>query len=232
MDMPLHVDVWEILLRLMLAAVAGGVFGFNREQSGHAAGFRTTILVTLAAAIAMTQANLLLPAAGKTPDSFSVIDVARFPLGILTGVGFIGGGTILKRGNLVTGVTTAATLWIATAVGLAFGGGQLLLGGIGTVLGVLTLSGLRRVDDMIPRRCKVEVTLRIAAEANSPFVLAVPQGYQACFRERRLGAGATLTTFEVSWMARDAKEGAAELLAALSTGPEVIALRLESESAH
>jgi putative Mg2+ transporter-C (MgtC) family protein len=72
----------------------------------------------------MIQANLLLSAVGKAPNSFSQMDVLRFPLGVLTGVGFIGGGAIFKRGDLVTGVTTAATLWVMTAIGLAFGGGQ------------------------------------------------------------------------------------------------------------
>lgn len=64
---------------------------------------------------------------GKTPESFAVMDLMRLPLGILTGVGFIGGGTILKKGDLVTGVTTAATLWLVTVIGLCLGGGQLAL---------------------------------------------------------------------------------------------------------
>jgi len=67
------------------------------------------MLVGLAASVAMIQANLLLPVAGKTSASFGVMDLMRLPLGILTGVGFIGAGAILKRGDLVTGMTTAAT---------------------------------------------------------------------------------------------------------------------------
>lgn len=95
----------------MLTLVAGGLIGLDRERGGHAAGFRTTILVALAACLAMIQANLLLSIYGKTPGSFTQMDVLRFPLGVLTGVGFIGGGAILKRGDILTGVTTAATLW-------------------------------------------------------------------------------------------------------------------------
>ena len=64
---------------------------------------------------------------GKAPDSFVVLDLMRLPLGILTGVGFIGGG-ILKRGDSIQGVTTAATLWFVTVIGLCFGGGQNELG--------------------------------------------------------------------------------------------------------
>lgn len=66
-------------------------------------------------------------------------DLMRLPLGILTGVGFIGGGAILRRGNLVVGVTTAATLWYVTVVGLCFGGGQVMLGWAATALGCLIL---------------------------------------------------------------------------------------------
>ena len=74
-------------------------------------GSDTTVLVGLAACVAMIEANLLLSVGGKVTDSFGSMDVLRLPLGVLTGVGFIGGGAILKRGDLVTGVTTAATLW-------------------------------------------------------------------------------------------------------------------------
>jgi putative Mg2+ transporter-C (MgtC) family protein len=126
--MPLHPTWQDIALRLILTMVAGALIGFNREVRGHAAGLRTTILVALAASVAMIQTNVLLSVGGKAADSFGVMDLMRLPLGILTGVGFIGGGAILKRGSLVTGVTTAATLWIVTAIGLCFGGGQLGLG--------------------------------------------------------------------------------------------------------
>jgi hypothetical protein len=116
--MPIDADWLDIALRLLLVVAAGGLIGINREMGGHAAGFRTTILVGLAACLSMIQANLLLSTLGKTSQSFASMDVLRFPLGVLTGVGFIGGGAILKRGDLITGVTTAATLWIMTAVGL------------------------------------------------------------------------------------------------------------------
>ncbi len=100
------------------------MLGLNRTERGMTAGLRTTILVSLAAAVSMIQVNLLLVTLGKTSDSFSVLDLMRLPLGVLTGMGFIGGGAILKRGNRVSGVTTAATLWVATVLGLCFGGGQ------------------------------------------------------------------------------------------------------------
>src|SRR5437899_13040955 len=150
MDMPLFPSWGEICVRLALTMLAGAIIGFNRGARGHAAGFRTTILVCLAASVAMIQTNLLLPLSGKTPESFVVMDLMRLPLGILTGVGFIGGGAILKKGDLVTGVTTAATLWLVTVIGLCLGGGQLVLGSIATALGVVTLWFLTCVDVFIP----------------------------------------------------------------------------------
>src|ERR1700742_4048384 len=151
MNMPLEPSWSDIAIRLTLTMLAGAVIGFNRGARGHAAGFRTTILVGLAASVAMIQANILLPLSGKTPESFAVMDLMRLPLGILTGVGFIGGGTILKRGDLVTGGTTAATLWVMTVIGLCLGGGQLALGIVTTALTVITLWILKWVDQTMPR---------------------------------------------------------------------------------
>ena len=97
--MPVSPGFADIGLRLALTVLAGALIGINRQAGGHAAGFRTTILVGLAACLAMIQANLLLPVSGKTPESFAVMDTLRFPLGILTGVGFIGGGRYLGGGR-------------------------------------------------------------------------------------------------------------------------------------
>jgi uncharacterized membrane protein YhiD involved in acid resistance len=157
--MPLSPTWTDIAIRLALTLLAGAAIGLNRGARGHAAGFRTTILVCLAASVAMIQANILLPLSGKTPESFAVMDLMRLPLGILTGVDFIGGGTIRKRGDLVTGVTTAATLWLVTVIGLCFGGGQLVLGAAATVLAVITLWVLKWVDVMIPREHRARLVV-------------------------------------------------------------------------
>jgi hypothetical protein len=118
----------EIALRLAVTIVVGIVIGYDRSEHGKAAGMRTTLIVCLAASVSMIQVNLLLPTAGRPPGSFVMNDLMRFPLGILTGVGFIGGGAILRRESLVIGVTTAATLWLVTVIGLCIGGGQIGLG--------------------------------------------------------------------------------------------------------
>lgn len=148
--MPLSLHWHAIALRLALSFLAGAVMGLNRAGRGRPAGLRTTILVCTAASIAMVQANLLLPTAGKPPSSFIVLDLMRLPLGILSGMGFIGAGAILRKGNLLLGVTTAATLWFVTVIGLCFGGGQIILGTVGTALGVFVLWVLDWVEDWLP----------------------------------------------------------------------------------
>lgn len=157
--MPLTLDWPTIAVRLLCAFVAGAVFGINRSESGKAAGLRTTILVCLAACLAMLQVNALLDQTGKGKDSFAVLDLMRLPLGILTGMGFIGAGAVLRKDGLVTGVTTAAMLWFVTVIGLCVGGGQYRLGASGVVLGLATLWGLRFAEHKLERRKAAWLTL-------------------------------------------------------------------------
>jgi putative Mg2+ transporter-C (MgtC) family protein len=151
----------EILLRLVLTIIAGAVLGIERSRTGHAAGLRTTLLVTLAASVAMIQMNLLIPTNGKPPDSYAVMDLMRLPLGILTGVGFIGAGAIVRKGDMVLGITTAATMWFATVVGLCLGGGQVILGSVSTVLGFVVLRGLQRFERAIDKYQSAELKLTV-----------------------------------------------------------------------
>jgi putative Mg2+ transporter-C (MgtC) family protein len=112
----------------------------------------------------MIEANLLLNTAVKAPDSFATLDVMRLPLGILTGMGFIGGGAILRRDGFVLGVTTAATLWFVTVLGLCFGAGQIALGIVASVLGVLVLSGLRWFEQRMKQDQQGILTLTTAPD--------------------------------------------------------------------
>jgi len=163
--MPFLIDWQEIAIRLALTIVACGVLGWERGEADRAAGTRTTLVVGLAACVAMIQTNLLLVMTGKTPDSFAVADVMRLPLGILTGVGFIGAGAILRRNERVVGLTTAATLWFVTAVGLCFGGGQLMLGVVASILALIILHVLKLLDKVrsLDRHVKFHITWQLPA---------------------------------------------------------------------
>ena len=161
------VSVEDIVLRLLAATAAGAVIGFDRGRRGRTAGLRTAILLCLAAAGAMIEANLILSVTGKGESSFVRMDVLRFPLGILSGIGFIGAGAILKKGSMVTGVTTAATLWLVTVIGLVLGGGYFLLGGALVVLAVLVLVLLVLVEPMIARDHNAGLTVEVAEDGPS-----------------------------------------------------------------
>jgi putative Mg2+ transporter-C (MgtC) family protein len=165
--MPFVLGWHEIELRLGLAFLAALLIGLNRGERGEAAGLRTTLFVCMAAAVSMVQANLLLITDGKTPSSFSVLDLMRLPLGILTGMGFIGAAAVLKRGNLVLGVTTAASLWFTTVMGLCFGGGQIGLGLVCTVFALVTLWPLKWLETLVPRERRATLSVATAADGLS-----------------------------------------------------------------
>jgi putative Mg2+ transporter-C (MgtC) family protein len=163
--MPIHPSWIDLAIRLALTIAAATLFGLDRSEHGRPAGWRTTLLVSLAACLAMILANRLIVTVGKSPDSFVQLDMMRLPLGILTGVGFIGAGAIIRRDDLVLGVTTAATLWFASVIGLCFGAGQIALGIAGSVLGSLALTLLRVAEERLPQHRHARLRLVVAAAA-------------------------------------------------------------------
>lgn len=228
-NMPLDPTVTDIIFRLVLTLVAGGLIGFNRERGGHAAGFRTTILVGLAACIAMIQANILLDTSERVNGS---MDILRLPLGVLTGVGFIGGGAILRRGALVTGVTTAATLWLITTIGLCFGGGQVVLGTIATAAALIVLAPFKRFDTWIRHEQKALVTLRLNARAEIPDLgpcLSGSAGEAKLVALRQAEDGSQEITYELRWIA-SAKEDHIPPYEIVSRQFDVIEFRLASRT--
>jgi putative Mg2+ transporter-C (MgtC) family protein len=155
------------------------LLGLDRTERGRSAGLRTLILVCLAASVSMLQVSFLLDSRGKASDSFIVMDLMRLPLGILTGMGFIGAGAIIRRGNVIDGVTTAATLWLATVIGLCLGGGQLLLGMVTLGIALVVLWALRRVEHFIQRDCRAVVVVRTVRK----------ESFEEEFRAVLVGAG-------------------------------------------
>ncbi len=228
--MPLTIGWPEIILRLALAALTGALLGINRTERGMSAGLRTTLLVTLAAAVSMIQVNLLLVTVGKTPDSFSVLDLMRLPLGVLTGMGFIGAGAILRKGNRVSGVTTAATLWLATALGICFGGGQHGLGLVTLGLGVSILWGLKWLEMRLKQERRAVLMLAIAADGPTSEEVR-SELESAGFRlsdwdvtYRRMGKGRKIRS-EVHWFDRMDANKTPEVIRRLREHPGVEALR-------
>jgi putative Mg2+ transporter-C (MgtC) family protein len=230
--MPLYPTWQDIALRLALTLIAGAAIGVDRGVRGHAAGMRTTILVALAAALAMIQANILLPVDGKTAGSFGVLDLMRLPLGILTGVGFIGGGAIFRRGDLVTGVTTAATLWVVTVIGLCFGGGQIALGIAGSILSVLTLSVLRWVDAHLPREQRGLLVIRARYKddlSDRLNAILAPLGYRAILQRQNRLDEETKFSFEILGKRSEAAGAPRELIRRVNESFDVATFEVVAE---
>jgi putative Mg2+ transporter-C (MgtC) family protein len=121
---------WEMVLRVLLATVLGGIIGFQREWSGKEAGLRTNMLICLGSAL-LTVLSII-----AFPDA----DSARIAAGIATGIGFIGAGVILHRtGGSVVGLTSAATIWAVAGIGMACGTGKYIIAVGATVLAFLVL---------------------------------------------------------------------------------------------
>ena len=134
----------EQLLRLASAVLAGTVLGLNRKVGGKAAGMRTHALVSLGAAVSVLAAELLVQG---TPDTDRGA-ATRVMQGVISGIGFLGAGAIIKGGErgMVKGLTTAASIWLAAAVGLASGAGFWQTALLATALGLLVLIAGRYVE--------------------------------------------------------------------------------------
>lgn len=179
----------DAFLPILGAVVAGGVIGLEREWRGRAAGFRTHILVSLASALlmlaAMSQADWAFRA---LPDENIVTDPTRMAHGVLTGIGFLCAGVIFRTGFSIHGLTTAASLWITSALGLLFGAGLYGLGVAGTVVTALILVGLRLISRKLPARILADVEIAWARgdEATGQSVLAALKAVDPTPRSDRL----------------------------------------------
>jgi putative Mg2+ transporter-C (MgtC) family protein len=151
-------------LPILGALVAGGVIGFEREYRSRPAGLRTHVLVALASALLMLAAVHQVKWMNDTPAEVLRIDPVRMAHGVLTGVGFLCGGVIFQQGVSVHGLTTAASLWITSAIGTLFGVGLYGLAMLGTVLTVVTLSAARWLDRALPQKNFTEIAVRSRRE--------------------------------------------------------------------
>ena len=133
---------WEVCLRLVLSCIMGGIIGYERQMRHKSAGLRTNMLVALGACLIM----LLSQALYDNVEGKTNADPARLAAQVVSGIGFLGAGAILKEGLTVTGLTTAATLWVVAGVGLAVGAGFYLGAGVTTGVVFLILWNLSRLD--------------------------------------------------------------------------------------
>jgi putative Mg2+ transporter-C (MgtC) family protein len=137
-----------MVMRLVLSVVLGGIIGFERQQRGKTAGLRTHILVCLGSClVAGVSLNLYYNVQGMTNA-----DPARLAAQVVSGIGFLGAGAIMKEGPTIKGLTTAASLWVVASVGIATGAGALVGAVATTVLVVLALEVLPKIDKLYTSR--------------------------------------------------------------------------------
>ncbi len=154
----------ELVLRIVIGTALGAVIGYERDIHGRPAGLRTHALVSLASATFMVVSTHLAYYQGYHEGDFTSVDGSRIAASVVSGIGFLAGGAILRTGLSIQGLTTAAGLWLVAAIGLCAGGGMYVESVAATVIGVAALTILRRFEDKDDRvRRRLTLTLTDAA---------------------------------------------------------------------
>lgn len=149
----------EVIIKLILAVIVGGFTGYEREKSNQFAGFRTHILVAIGSCITSIIALELF----TKYSSISTMDPARLPAQVLSGIGFLGAGAILKNSNGIRGLTTAAGIWTTACIGIAIGYGQYVAGIVAWLLVMATLYILKNFDKVISKRSQTVLKATITS---------------------------------------------------------------------
>ena len=218
----------ELVLRIVVGTVLGSIIGYERDIHGRPAGLRTHAIVALASATFMVVSTHLAYYQHYRAGDFTSVDGSRIASSVVSGIGFLAGGAILRTGLTIQGLTTAAGLWLVAAIGLCAGGGMYVESVAATVIGMLALTILRRLedkDDRVARR--VQLTLSDAAVATDELIarlaaLSLRPALEGWSTEdggtvRRLTLGVRLSR----------QDGEAQLVTALRAEPGVIGLQLD-----
>lgn len=186
--------ILESTFKLGLAVILAGALGLERERKGRAAGLRTHILVCLGATLAMIVSELIAREAGAA-DPLWRLDAGRIAAGIITGVGFLGAGTIINTGNTQLGLTTAATIWFSATLGIAIGSGYYLLSTIATIIALIVVLGFSIIG---PR---VKVSSRYSLQVRAPYRRISSEDISALIRRE----GYTVETSRAAYGVREGK---------------------------
>lgn len=157
----------NLLGRLCLAAFLGGLIGLERDIHGRAAGLRTQMLVCLGASLFMILSKIVASSRGVDV----ITDPGRIAAQIVTGIGFLGAGAIMKEGLSIRGLTTAACFWIVAAIGMAVGIGEYFLAVITTLIAIASLSALHHVDKFYKRDSYRILTVKLPIDVDIETVI-------------------------------------------------------------
>jgi putative Mg2+ transporter-C (MgtC) family protein len=178
----------DMVLRMATALALGGAIGYERGRTDHPAGLRTHILVALASATFMLISSQLVYFFHYTKAEPIAVDPSRIASGVVMGMGFLGAGSILRQGFDIHGLTTAASLWLTSAIGLAAGCGMYAEAVIATGATLFVLVGLNVVEASVKKRVRQRVRLELGAEA--------PDRAEILNRVRSAGAEVSLVDFD------------------------------------
>ena len=183
----------DLLAKLGLAVLLGGSIGFERERSGKPAGLRTNILICIGAALLMDVSIRI-----GLIDGYRIGDPGRIAAQIVSGVGFLGAGTILHSQGMVTGLTSAATIWVVAAIGMAVGAGFYIEGMSAGLLVIFVLAGLGRVERWVRRARRVaSATIRARVETSSEEISTVLRAHGLSVESERIFDHPEDRTFEL-----------------------------------
>jgi putative Mg2+ transporter-C (MgtC) family protein len=158
----IHVD---LLIRILVGATLGGVIGYERDRHGRQVGLRTHLIVAMAAATFMVISVKFVYFQHYGKDDLVVVDASRIAASVVAGIGFLAGGSILRTGTTVQGLTTAAGLWLVTAIGMCSGAAMYVEAAVVTALGVFALTALRRFEDKDDRSTRRRIALVLGEES-------------------------------------------------------------------
>lgn len=157
-----------IVIRLLLAVAAGSIVGIERTYFGRPAGFRTHALVATASSLLMLLTVYQLQAIPNIPLEVVRTDPTRMAQGIMTGIGFLGAGVILREGLTIRGLTTSASIWMTASIGIMIGSGMLFAALIAVIITVGTLSLLRLIEIKAPTYSFARLRVRFHESASTP----------------------------------------------------------------
>jgi putative Mg2+ transporter-C (MgtC) family protein len=161
----------ELLLRILVGTVLGAVIGYERDLHARPAGLRTHTIVALASATFMVISTRFVYFQHYAAGDLVAVDTSRIAASVVSGIGFLGGGAILRTGINIQGLTTAAALWLVAAIGMAAGGGMYVESVSVTFAGVVCLTLLRRFEDQRGLLAHHRVTLVL--DQSGPPIAAV-----------------------------------------------------------
>lgn len=155
----------ELLLRVATGAALGGIIGYERDRHGRPVGLRTHLLVALASATFMVVSSQFAYYQHFGRDDGIEVDASRIAASVVSAIGFLAGGSILRSGATIQGLTTAAGLWLVTAIGLCAGAGMYVESAAVTVMGIVALTVFRRFEDKNDRVTKRRIALVLGEDA-------------------------------------------------------------------